>query len=57
MHELEGEPYEPACDPGADGFVFSNEEIQEILRLRDRDQRAEGAAAYLAAKDEDEDDD
>ena len=55
MYELEGEPHDPACDPGADGFVFSNEEIQEILRLRDR--RAEGAAAYLAAEDEDEDDD
>jgi len=54
MHELEGEPYDPASDPGADGFVFSNEEIQEILRLRDRDQRAEGAAAYLANEDEDE---
>ena len=57
MHELEGEPYDPASDPGADGFVFSNEEIQEILRLRDRDQRAEGAAAYLADDDEDEYDD
>jgi hypothetical protein len=44
MHEQEGEPY----DPAEDGFVFSNEEIEEILRLRDRDQRAESAAAYLA---------
>ncbi len=57
MHELEGEPYDPASDPGEDGFVFSNEEIQEILRLRDRNQRAEGAAAYLAEESEDEYDD
>ena len=57
MHELEGEPYDPASDPGEDGFVFSHEEIQEILRLRDRGQRAEGAAAYLAEENEDEYDD
>jgi hypothetical protein len=50
MHEQEGEPY----DPSEDGFVFSNREIQAVLTLRDRDQRAEGAAAYLANEDEDE---
>lgn len=53
MHELEGEPY----DPAEDGFVFSNEEIQQTLRLRDRDERAESAAAYLADADEDDYDD
>jgi hypothetical protein len=53
MHEQEGEPY----DPVEDGFVFSNEEIEEALRLRDRAERAEGAAAYLADEDEDEYDD
>jgi hypothetical protein len=53
MHELEGEPY----DPAEDGFVFSTEEIQAALRRRDRDARAEGAAAYFADDDDDEDDD
>jgi hypothetical protein len=53
MHEQEGEPY----DPAEDGFVFSNEEIEEALHLRDRAERAEGAAAYLADEDDDEDDD
>jgi hypothetical protein len=50
MHELEGEPY----DPAEDGFVFSSEEIQAALRRRDRDQRAESAAAYFADDDDDE---
>jgi hypothetical protein len=44
MHELEGESY----DPAEDGFVFSNEEIEAVLERRERDQRAESAAAYLA---------
>ena len=51
MHELEGEPY----DPSEDGFVFSNEEIEAALHLRDRDARAEGAACYLEEEEEDED--
>ena len=50
MHELEDEPY----DPAEDGFVFSTEEIQAVLDRRDRDARAESAAAYLAHEDDDD---
>jgi hypothetical protein len=57
MHEQEGEPYGPVSDPGKDGFVFSNEEIEEARRLTDRAERAESAAAYLADEDEDDYDD
>jgi hypothetical protein len=48
MHEQEGEPY----DPIEDGFVFSTEEIEETLRLRNRADRAESAAAYLADQED-----
>jgi hypothetical protein len=44
MHELEGEPYDPADD----GFVFSPDEIDTALRLRDRDHRATQAFSCLA---------
>ena len=42
MHQTEKEPY----DPAADGFVFSKDEIQQFLRLRDRHARAAKAFEY-----------
>jgi len=42
MHQKENEPYHPA----ADGFVFSKDEIDQFLRLRDRQSRAAKAFDY-----------
>jgi hypothetical protein len=42
MHQKEKEPYHPA----EDGFVFSNDEIDQFLRLRDRQARAAKAFDY-----------
>jgi hypothetical protein len=43
IHQINEEPYQPASDPGKDGFVFSDDEID--FRLT-RDQRAAGAEDY-----------
>jgi hypothetical protein len=51
MHKDKEEPYDPASDPGKDGFVFSNEEIQETIRVRNRTERAAQAAAYFDVQD------
>jgi hypothetical protein len=48
MHRKENEPYHPA----ADGFVFSNDEIQQFLRLRDRHARAAKAFDYCNPQNE-----
>ncbi len=50
MHQEKEEAY----DPAEDGFVFSNEEIEEFLRLRNRDLRAAHASDYVNATDEDD---
>jgi hypothetical protein len=42
MHQTEKEPYHPA----EDGFVFSKDEIDQFLRLRDRQARAAKAFDY-----------
>jgi hypothetical protein len=42
MHQKENKPYHPA----EDGFVFSNDEIDQFLRLRDRQARAAKAFDY-----------
>jgi hypothetical protein len=43
MHRIGEEPYQPASDPGKDGFVLSDDEIDSRLT---RDQRAAGAEDY-----------
>jgi hypothetical protein len=43
MNQLENLPY----DPAKDGFVFSNEQIEEFIQRRDRDERAQEASLYL----------
>lgn len=44
MHQLLDEPY----DPSEDGFVFTDEEIESVLHLRDRDERASEAEDYCS---------
>jgi hypothetical protein len=48
MHRKEKEPYHPA----ADGFVFSKDEIDQFLRLRDRRARAAKAFEYCNPENE-----
>jgi hypothetical protein len=43
MHEAEGESYSPT----EDGFVFSDEEIEDHIHQRNRTERAAQAAAYF----------
>ncbi len=50
MHQEKDEPY----DPSEDGFVFSSEEIEEFLRLRNRDLRAAHASDFVNGIGEDE---
>jgi hypothetical protein len=47
------EPYDPASEPGKDGFVFLNEGIGEAIRLRNRRIRARDAEAYFREHQED----
>jgi hypothetical protein len=50
MHEIEGEPY----DPAEDGFVFSNDEIEAAIHVRNRTERAAQAASYLYNEEDDD---
>ena len=45
LNQLEDQPY----DPSKDGFVFSNEQIESFIQLRDRNARAREASHALFA--------